>query len=125
MKNVGKKFVFVVFVVIFFVVGLFFVQGVEKLSLVIYVVIFDWVSGVLDVDIQKVFDGVEMMVKNYDGIICVWLCSIKLQIKQVVFVMEFESEQVFKDYVGSDVQKVWYEVYMLVCGCSVMSDIMN
>jgi uncharacterized protein (DUF1330 family) len=98
---------------------------------VIHVVTVAWKKGTTPEQIQAALDGVKKLPSQYKGLTHVWTRSIKVQGKvddlpiTHAFVMEFASEQAFKEYTDSDAQKEWYKTYLPIRDHSVTSDITN
>jgi hypothetical protein len=93
---------------------------------VIHVITVKWKDGATPDQINAALHGAETM--NYAGLKNVWTKTLKIQggagYKNVI-VMEFASEDAFKNYAGSDAQKKWYEAYMAVREESRTHDITN
>jgi hypothetical protein len=93
---------------------------------VIHIITVQWKAGASQADIDKAIKGVETM--NYPGLKNVWTKPIKMQLPEgykSIIVMEFESQEAFDKYSGSDAQKKWYEVYMPVREESRTHDVTN
>ena len=93
---------------------------------IVHVVTVSWKPGTTSEQIQAALDGVHRLASEYKGITHVWTKTLKAQgERKNAIVMEFASEQAFKDYTDSAAQKEWYKVYLPIRERSTTFDVTN
>ena len=99
----------------------------KKPTTVVHVITIKWKEGTTPEQIASALKGAETVSNTYNGITRVWTKALKVQGSGYThaIVMEFKSEQSFKDYTDSPAQKEWYKIYLPLRGESTTHDITN
>ena len=99
----------------------------KKPTTVVHVITIKWKEGTTPEQIASALKGAETVSNTYKGITRVWTKALKVQGSGYThaIVMEFKSEQAFKDYTDSPAQKEWYKIYLPLRGESTTHDITN
>lgn len=93
---------------------------------IVHVVTVSWKAEATPEQIKAALDGVQKLPAAYPGITHVWTKTLKAQgERKNAIVMEFASEQAFKDYTDSPAQKDWYKVYLPIRDRSTTFDVTN